>query len=84
MQNKKSPINTKNEHSNRLYANLFSEEDKLPDVKGYHYGTILIDEVICIKFSMIIKSTYAICYIIKKVFNKIEKIHRQRNTVSSV
>lgn len=78
MHKKKPAIDTTDNLRVCIYTNLFAGRNILPDAKGYQYGAIFINETICIRFFIIIKSKNNINKEKKIVFNKIEIYTRKR------
>lgn len=77
MHSKIPPINTTDESGVYLYADLFSGENILPDIRVYWYRAIFTDKTTQIRFPMTIKLRDAICDE-SKIFFKKNKIFMGR------
>jgi hypothetical protein len=61
----------------RLYSDLFDDENTLSGVEGYRYKVIVMNDHTRIKFPLILKSKDEITFKIRALFNKM-KTHTDR------
>lgn len=78
LHSKESLIDTTDEFAVRLNIDLLGRGNTLSDIRSYRYKAILMDKATHMRFSMTIKSKFAVCDKSKIIFGEIEKLIRRK------